>query len=166
MRLDDEPVLRRASSYRVAQTFTLMCSDQIKRVQPGSHVVADSGWEGFVAEALQQSEHVVAYAKNDHLNFHLHYLWNGTKRRFVPDFLVRLANGKTLALEVKGQDTPQDRKKRQALAEWMKAVNRRGGFGVWCDDAAFAMAQVRDILDKHAATEARRAASAQHLTGN
>lgn len=115
-----------------------------------SHVVTDAAWEGHVANVLESSELVSAFAKNDHLNFHIHYLWNGSRRRFVPDFLIRLANGKTLVLEIKGQDTPRDKAKRSALKAWTKAVNARGGFGPWCDDVAFEMAQIQDILASHA----------------
>jgi type III restriction enzyme len=69
----------------------------------------------------------------------------------VPDFLVRLTNGKTLVLEIKGQDSPQNRAKRKALREWVAAVNAVGGFGTWCWDVAFAPAAVHDIVAKQAA---------------
>jgi len=45
----------------------------------------------------------------------------------VPDFLVRLSGGKMLALEIKGTDTPQNKAKRDALDEWVKAINSTGG---------------------------------------
>ncbi len=117
-----------------------------------SHVVADSAWEAHTANVLEQSEQVLAYAKNDHLGFQVHYLWNGARRRFVPDFLVRLANGKTLILEIKGEDSPQNKAKRQALDAWVKGVNAKGGFGAWCWDVAFEMATIQDIVDRHSAT--------------
>lgn len=103
---------------------------------------------------LESSELVEVYSKNDHLNFHIHYLWNGSRRRFVPDFLIRLANVKTLVLEIKGQDTPQDKAKRSALKAWTQAVNAWGGFGLWCDDVAFEMAQIQDILARYMAASA------------
>ena len=92
---------------------------------------------------------MLAYAKNDHLGFQVHYLWNGATRRFVPDFLVRLANGKTLVLEIKGEDSEQDRAKRAALDAWVAAVNAKGGFGIWCTDVAYAVAQLNDVLQRH-----------------
>lgn len=116
-----------------------------------SHTVVDSTWEEYTAEALEHSEHVQAYAKNDHLGFQVYYLWNGSKRRFVPDFLIRLANGRTLILEIKGQDTEQNRAKRAALDMWVKAVNAKGGFGQWSWDVAFEPAQIYDIFARHAA---------------
>jgi type III restriction enzyme len=55
-----------------------------------SHVVGDSGWEGYVATVLEKRDRdVAAYAKNDHLGFHIQYLWAGSSRRFIPDFLIR-----------------------------------------------------------------------------
>lgn len=36
-----------------------------------------------------------------------------------------------LALQTKGQETPQDRAKREFLDEWVKAVNEHREFGKW-----------------------------------
>jgi type III restriction enzyme len=114
-----------------------------------SHLVGDSAWEGYAANIFEQSPDVLAYAKNDHLNFQIQYLWAGSRRRFVPDFLVRFANGKTLVLEIKGQDSPQNKAKRDALAEWVAGVNRAGGFGSWAWDVAYAPQQIQDIITQH-----------------
>lgn len=116
-----------------------------------SHVVGDSAWEQYAANIFDTRNGIDAYAKNDHLGFQIHYLWAGSRRRFIPDFLVRLGNGKTLVLEIKGEDSPQDKAKRDALAEWVRAVNAAGGFGNWCWDVAFQPSQVHDILARHLA---------------
>ena len=42
-----------------------------------------------------------------------------------------------LVLEIKGEDSPQNRAKRAALEAWVKAVNSAGGFGVWAWDVVF-----------------------------
>ncbi len=115
-----------------------------------SHVVVDSTWEQYTANVLETSNLVAAYAKNDHLGFQVYYLWNGSKRRFVPDFIIRLLNGKTLVLEIKGEDSDQNKAKRAALDVWVKGVNAKGGFGVWCWDVAFEPAKVHDIIAAHA----------------
>jgi len=115
-----------------------------------SHMVADSSWEQYAANLFDQSSKVTAYAKNDHLGFHVWYLWNGVRRRFIPDFLVKLTNGKTLVLEIKGEDSEQNKAKREALQQWIQAVNERRGFGDWCCDVAFVPAQMQDLLQKHA----------------
>ncbi|WP_317706398.1 hypothetical protein [Methylomarinovum caldicuralii] len=106
----------------------------------------DSTWEQYTADLLEKHDKVQAWAKNDHLGFQVHYLWRGSKRRFVPDFLIRLRNGKILILEIKGQDSPQNRAKREALGLWIRAVNQAGGFGEWVARTAFEPAQVHDII--------------------
>lgn len=114
-----------------------------------SHAVADSTWEHYTVNVLEKRPEVIAYAKNDHLNFTIYYLWRGSKRKFMADFLIRLANGKTLVLEIKGEDSDQNKAKRAALDLWVKAVNERGGFGGWCWDVAFEPSHVDDIVSRH-----------------
>lgn len=114
-----------------------------------SHVVGDSSWEIYAANVFERSPLVTAYAKNDHLGFQVRYLWNGSSRRFIPDFLVRLANGTNLILEIKGEDDPQNKAKRDALRLWMESVNSKGGFGDWTVDVAFRPYEIHDILRKH-----------------
>lgn len=55
-----------------------------------------------------------------------------------------------MALEIKGEDTPQNRAKRAALSEWTEAVNAHGGFGFWVSDVVFKPAEIIDTLLKHA----------------
>ena len=94
---------------------------------------------------------VAAWAKNDHLGFHILYLWNGTKRKYIPDFLVRFKSGKTLVLEIKGEDSPQDQAKRRAMDQWVQAVNAQGGLGHWAWDVVVgSMAAMQDVMVKHA----------------
>jgi type III restriction enzyme len=119
-----------------------------------SHAVIDSTWEFYTVTALEKHEEVEAYAKNDHLGFQIHYIWQGSRRRYVPDFIIRLRNGTMLALEIKGQDSEQNRAKRQALAEWVAAINATGGFGTWACDVAYAPEKVHDILVAHQASGA------------
>jgi putative transposase len=54
--------------------------------------------------------------------------------------------------EIKRIDSPQNKAKRDALAEWVNAVNIAGGFGRWAWDVAFDAAQVRDITLKHSSS--------------
>ena len=114
-----------------------------------SHMIADSAWEQYAANALERSDLVTAYAKNDHLGFQIYYLWNGARRRFVPDFLVKLTDGKTLVLEIKGEDSEQNRAKRAALDVWVKGINAKGGFGEWCWGVAFEPAKILDVIMRH-----------------
>jgi len=82
------------------------------------------------------------------------YVFDGVVRKFRPDFLVRLTGGTTLVLEVKGQDSAQNRAKRQFLEEWVQAVNQHGGFGRWAWAVSRLPADVAGIL-----ADANRAAA-------
>ncbi len=93
--------------------------------------VYDSTWEATEAYQLEHSPHVAAWAKNDHLGFEVLYTYRGVVHKYLPDFLLRLADGRMLILEVKGQDDDEQRTKRQFLDEWVRAVNTHGGFGAW-----------------------------------
>jgi type III restriction enzyme len=117
-----------------------------------SHInvcVYDSTWEASDAFQLDDSPHVTAWAKNDHLGFEVLYLERGVVRKYRPDFLIRLANGDMLILETKGQDTETDRVKRRYLDEWVDAINQAGGFGHWRWDVALEPGDILDILAKH-----------------
>lgn len=115
-----------------------------------SHInraVYDSTWEASEAYALDHSPHVTAWAKNDHLGFEVGYVFQGAPRRYRPDFLVRLSNGTTLVLEVKGQDSAEARAKRDALNEWVEAINAHGAFGNWAAAVSFHPKDIVDIVD-------------------
>ena len=77
------------------------------------------------------------------------YIHRGAVRKYRPDFLIRMASGTTLVLEIKGQDSERDRTKRSFLDEWVRAVNAHGGFGHWSSDVAMSLGEVEDILARH-----------------
>ncbi len=140
-------------STRMMRTWysTKLCLETTK--SQISHAVVDSTWEHYTAQVLEKRQEVAAYAKNDHLGFQLLYLWRGSRRKFVPDFLIQLANGKRLVLEIKGEDSDQNRTKRMALDAWVRAVNERGGFGTWCWDVVKnEPSLVDDVISHHART--------------
>lgn len=114
-----------------------------------SHInlaVFDSRWEATEAFELDRNPNVRAWAKNDHLGFEITYSYKGVIRKFRPDYLVRLAGGRMLVLEVKGQDNQEQQTKREFLAEWARAVNGHGGFGTWAADVSRHPADIQAIL--------------------
>ena len=114
-----------------------------------SHAVFDSTWEASEAFELDRSGEVVSWAKNDHLGFAVNYVHRGAIHRYYPDFLVKLKNGRMLVLEVKGKDDQKNKAKRDALDEWVRAVNGHGGFGEWRWDVSFRPSDVKDKIRKH-----------------
>jgi type III restriction enzyme len=130
-----------------------------KKVRPAqrSHVnlvATDSAWESFVAETFERSDvaTVQSWAKNDHLGFYISYLWNGSRRRYLPDFLVHLASGETLILEVKGQPNDESRAKRKALDAWITAVNQHGNFGTWRSAEITELSELEALISAPSAT--------------
>ncbi len=114
-----------------------------------SHInvsVHDSTWEATDAFLLDNSDHVAAWAKNDHLGFEILYIYRGVVRKYRPDFLVRLIDGTMLILETKGEETEQDKVKQRYLEEWVQAVNTHGGFGHWRCAVVRGVGEVRDVL--------------------
>jgi len=114
-----------------------------------SDVVYDSTWEKMVADLCDDHSDIAAWAKNDHLDFKVRYLWRGSSRNFLPDYLIRFNSGKILVLEVKGQDNSQNAEKRKAMETWVEAVNAQGGFGQWAFDTVFEPSKTMDVIARH-----------------
>ena len=113
----------------------------------------DSGWELGTEQELERNRKVMSWVKNDHIGFGIRYLYNGIIHDYWPDFLIRLDNGVTMVLEIKGVDDEQNRAKRAYLEEWVDAVNENGGYGAWTWDVVFYPSEVRKIISKHAKIE-------------
>jgi len=95
-------------------------------------VVLDSAWEQTAAFYLeQQTDHVVCYARNDRPFLLIPYEYEGAQHHYEPDYLVSLKNGRTLLLEMKGEEDDRDRQKHQAARRWVTAVNHWGRLGGW-----------------------------------
>lgn len=122
--------------------------------------VCDSTWEARAAYILDHDPHVQAWVKNDHLGCEVAYLFNGARRKYRPDFLVRLATGVMLVLEVKGEDDQEQQTKRAFLDEWVRAVNTQGGFGQWLWDVVLDPEDSPRVLAQAAQGSARALAQA------
>jgi type III restriction enzyme len=97
-----------------------------------NQVAADTAtWEQSAAFRLEQSRQVAFYTRNDHLEFVIAYDYLGVSHAYTPDFLVRLINGATVVLEIKGYENDQDRAKHQAAQRWISAVNNWSKLGQW-----------------------------------
>lgn len=120
-----------------------------------SHVnfcVFDSTWEASEAYELDHNKHVSAWVKNDHLGFEILYVFKGVVRKYRPDFLIRLVDGAMFVLEVKGQDSQENKTKRAFLDEWVKAVNSHSGFGRWTWDVSFDPADIGQLIESAIST--------------
>jgi type III restriction enzyme len=121
-----------------------------------SHVVLDAPrWEHSVAYELERMPEVVAYVKNDHLDFTIPYEWEGSQHEYRPDYLIRwrCADGREvkIILEVKGFETEQDPQKEVAAKRWVRAVNHHGELGRWLFCVCKDPRQVAHLLRRRAA---------------
>lgn len=103
-----------------------------------SHVVEDSNWEAELARICEEHPRVLAYVKNQGLGFEIPYRNGPTTRRYVPDFIIRLEDGRgpadplNLVLEVKGYRDEDAKMKAQTMKEmWVPGVNNLKRFGRW-----------------------------------
>ena len=112
-------------------------------------VVIDSTWEATEAYVFDKNKLVQSFVKNDHLGFSIYYNYQGIIRKYYPDYIIKMSNGKNLVLEIKGQDNERNRTKRAYLKEWTKAVNTQGGFGEWHSDVSFHPSDIEGIIKKY-----------------
>jgi type III restriction enzyme len=95
-------------------------------------VVLDSSWERTAAFFLESRADLVrCYVRNDRPFLQIPYEYEGVQHHYEPDYLVRLRDGRTLVLEVKGEEDDRDRAKHQAAQRWVSAVNNWGRLGTW-----------------------------------
>jgi type III restriction enzyme len=125
---DNERPLR--STEHMPVWYTRRSCERTKRSHI-SHCVFDSRWEASETFELDRNKRVAVWVKNDHQGFEILYTFKGVVQKYRPDFLIRLVSGLMLILEIKGQDTRENRTKREFLNEWVRAINGHGGFGQW-----------------------------------
>jgi len=105
-----------------------------------SHVVADTdSWEQKMAQSLEEMGEegtVLCYVKNHNLGFSIPYTLNGEEHNYLPDFIVKINDGKPDPLNLIIEITGEKKKDKAAKVEtartlWVPAVNNHGGFGRW-----------------------------------
>jgi type III restriction enzyme len=100
-----------------------------------NQVVLDAArWEATSAFRLEEAAKegvVTVYARNDHMGLTVPYEYQGVDHAYEPDFLVRLASGVTLVLEIKGYEDDEVKAKHSAARRWVSAVNNWGELGRW-----------------------------------
>jgi len=103
-----------------------------------SDVVLHSGWEGKMAQTLEEMPEVLSYVKNQNLGFTIPYTMDSEEHNYTPDFIVKIDDGHgkadplNLIIEVTGEKK-KDKEVKVSTAKtlWIPAVNNHGGFGRW-----------------------------------
>jgi type III restriction enzyme len=103
-----------------------------------SHVVCDSSWEDELARVIEAHPSVIAYVKNQGMQFEVPYRDGAVPRRYWPDMLVRVDDGHgpddplNLVLETKGYRKGDAQLKAETMAKlWVPGVNNLQAYGRW-----------------------------------
>ena len=112
-------------------------------------VVLDSDWEAEFCRVAEAHPRVKAYVKNQGLGFEVPYRYGSTMRKYLPDFIVKVDDGRpdllNLVVEVKGYRGEDAKEKKAAMdTYWIPGVNNLGTHGRW------AFVELRDAFDMQA----------------
>ena len=115
-----------------------------------NHVVEDSDWEAEFARAAEAHPRVLAYVKNQGMQFEVPYRDGMEQRRYWPDYIVRVDVGTdeplNLVVEIKGFRKTDAKLKAETMHKlWVPGVNNHGRFGRW------AFAEFIDVFEIEAA---------------
>lgn len=88
-----------------------------------SHAACHSNLEKQVAEILDTHKHVEAWARNFQTGWSVPYFFNGSWRRYEPDFIARLSDGTNLIVECKGvRDDKAIAAEKYVLEHWVPCI--------------------------------------------
>ena len=99
-------------------------------------VILDSDWEAEFCRVAEAHPKVKAYVKNHNLGLEVPYRYGSEMRRYRPDFIVLVDDGRAeslqLVVEIKGYRR-EDAKEKKATMEtyWVPGVNHSGKHGRW-----------------------------------
>lgn len=99
-------------------------------------VVCDSDWEAMFAQVVESHPRVLSYVKNQGLGLEVPYLHGSTPRKYIPDFVIRIDDGRpdplNLIVEVKGFRGEDAKDKANTMrAYWVPGINNLHKFGRW-----------------------------------
>jgi type III restriction enzyme len=104
-------------------------------------VILDSDWEAEFCRVAEAHPKVKAYVKNHSLGLEVPYRMGSESKKYIPDFIVQVDDGRTidgepdflnLIVEIKGY-RGEDAKEKASTMEvyWVPAVNNSGKYGRW-----------------------------------
>ena len=110
--------------------------------------ILDSDWEAEFCRVAEAHPRVRAYVKNHNLGLEVPYLYQGEARRYRPDFIVLVDDGRgpddplQLVVEIKGLRGDEAKQKKSTMdTQWIPGVNNLGAFGRW------SFAEFTDVYD-------------------
>lgn len=105
---------------------------------PVNWVICDSEWEAEFCRVAESNQRVIAYTKNHNLGFEVPYRYQGSTRRYYPDFILLVDDGYGakdplhLVVEIKGYRGEDAKDKASTMQTyWVPGVNNLGSYGRW-----------------------------------
>jgi len=126
-------------------------------------IILDSDWEGEFCRVAEAHPRVLAYVKNHNLGLEVPYRYGSEMRKYIPDFIVLVDDGRKqadgspdplhLIVEIKGYRREDAKEKKSTMdTYWIPGVNHLGSHGRW------AFAEFTEIYEIEADFEAKVAA--------
>ncbi len=99
-------------------------------------VVCDSDWEAEFCRVVEGHPRVRAYVKNQGLGLEIPYLYRAIPRKYIPDFIVQIEDGRPdplhLVVEIKGLRGEDVKDKHNTISTyWVPGVNNLKTYGRW-----------------------------------
>lgn len=101
-------------------------------------VILDSDWEAEFCRVAEAHPQVKAYVKNHNLGLEVPYRYGSETRRYIPDFIVLVDDGKGeddllhLIVEIKGYRREDAKEKKSTMENyWVPGVNNQCNYGRW-----------------------------------
>jgi type III restriction enzyme len=101
-------------------------------------VILDSDWEAEFCRVAEAHPKVNAYVKNHNLGLEVPYRYGSETRRYIPDFIVQVNDGKgegdllNLIVEIKGYRREDAKEKKSTMETyWVPGVNNLKSYGRW-----------------------------------
>lgn len=123
-------------------------------------VVLDSDWEAEFCRVAEAHPKVRAYVKNHGLGFEVPYRYGSETRKYLPDFIVLVDDGKgpddllRLVVEIKGYRREDAKEKKSTMdTYWVPGVNHLGTYGRWAFAEFTDVFQMQDDFTKKVEAE-------------
>ena len=123
--------------------------------------ICDSEWEAEFCRVAEAHPQVIRYTKNYNTGFEVPYRYGSEVRRYVPDFIVVVDDGRGpggdplhLVVETKGYRRQDAREKASTMnTYWVPGVNHLRSYGRWAFVEFTDVYQMGDELEAKLASE-------------
>ena len=122
---------------------------------PVNWVICDSDWEAEFCRVVERHPRVLAYVANQGMGFEVPYLFKGVKRTYIPDFIVRIDDGRgpddplNLVVEIKGYRKEDAKEKANTMrTQWVPGVNNLKAYGRWAHAEFTAVYEIEADFDR------------------